>query len=163
MGVRKVRTRALPLDARRAVPATAAGVGGAAVGNRGAATDPEKADEGRGEPDDGGQEAESNVGLVATAGVTAGADVAPVKDGTATITDKVDEQTKGDEPEDAEEDVHGPVDEASREGEEPYQGEEKRQAGHHDGVDVPAIVPRRGVLGRVEVGAGDTGYNGSEH
>lgn len=90
MGVRKVRTRALPLDARRAVPATAAGVGGAAVGNRGAATDPEKADEGRGEPDDGGQEAESNVGLVATAGVTAGADVAPVKDGTATITDKLE-------------------------------------------------------------------------
>lgn len=84
-----VRVRAA-LDARRSVPAAAASVSGAAIGNGGATTDPEEADEGRGEPDDGGQEAESNVGLVATAGVAAGADVAPVKDGTAAITDKLE-------------------------------------------------------------------------
>lgn len=84
-----VRVRAA-LDARRAVPAAAASVSGAAISDGGATTDPEEADEGRGEPDDGGQEAEGDVGLVATAGVTAGADVAPVKDGTAAITDKLE-------------------------------------------------------------------------
>lgn len=153
----------------------------AIVGNSSATADPEEADEGGREPDDGGEEGEGDVGLVASTVVAAGADVAPVENGAAAITNElkgfcqcfhvvggargttyVDEQTKGDKPEDADEDVHGPVDKAAREGQQPDEREHHRDAGHHDGVDEAAVVPRGGVVVGVEVRAGDTGHDGGE-
>lgn len=48
-------------------------------------TDPEEADNGRGEPKNGGEEGESNDGLELSASVTARSDVGPVPETTADL------------------------------------------------------------------------------
>lgn len=73
----------------------------------------------------------------------------------------VGKQAKGNPPENTDKNVHGPVDECSREGEQPDQGQEDGYAGDSHRVDEPAQMPGAGV-GLVNVVSGDTGDNGGK-
>lgn len=69
---------------------------------------------------------------------TTEAQVRPVKGAATAAVEPVDEQTERDEPGDGEDEVGGPVDEASGKGKEPDDGEEDGEAGDDFGVDEAA-------------------------
>lgn len=72
------------------------------------------------------------------------------------------DQAKSDEPQDRDENVDGPVDKASGEGEKPDNGEEDSQTGDHFRIDEATLLPTIGVADRVEIGAVKTSDNGGE-
>jgi len=144
------------LDAGASVPAAAADGSVVAslvvvdngVAAAGTAGNPDAKD-GAGEPEDGGEEAECDVGLPAVAGALVG-DVGPVEDGAALKrTDECNEEAEGDEPADGEEEVDGPVDEGAAEGEEPEESEEHGESSDGFGVDETALGP--GVVAQLLV------------
>jgi len=103
--------------------------------------DPEDADEGGDEPQQGRQEGKRNVCLEPATGVSPGSYIAPVEDVAAVVTDQVDKKTKRCPPAETEYDVHRPVDEGPREGEQPYDGEQDGQSRDDFGVDEAAEIP----------------------
>ena len=130
-----------------------------------AVADPEHADDGRDEPADGGEEGEGDDGLPAAAdGGAADGDVGPVKDGAAAAVLVVNEQAKGDEPEDGDEQVKGVVCEGAGEGEEPDKGEEDGDGGDDLCVDEAGEGPRvdAELVHVVQVAAVDAGDDGAE-
>lgn len=74
----------------------------------------------------------------------------------------IDEETKDGPPVEADEDVERPVGQAAREGDEPDEREEERDARHHLGVDEAADGPRVDALRVVEELAVDAGDDGPE-
>jgi len=143
------------LDAGASIPAATADGGVAAnsitgdsMAAAGTASNPD-AESGAGEPEDGREEAESDIGLPAVAGALV-SDVGPVEDG-ATLkgADECNEEAESDEPADGEEEVNGPVDEGAAEWEEPEEGEEHGQSGDSLSVDETSLGP--GVVAHVLV------------
>lgn len=105
-------------------------------------TNPDDADDCRDEPANGGEEREGYDSLPVAALIRATeADVVPVEDTATRASEKVDNQTKCDEPADRDDDVDGPVDEGAREWEQPDGGEEDGNTGHDLSVDEPGLVP----------------------
>lgn len=126
------------------------------------ATSPEEADKGRSEPQNGREEGEGDDRLELAAGITTRSDVGPVPETTADVsTDEIDEQTKGNPPQNAHEDIDGPGEEVAGKGEEAKQGEKDGDTGHDFGVDLAAELPAAAV-GLVQVLAVDAGDDGGE-
>ena len=117
-------------------------------------------DDGAEEPEDGTQEAERFTGSPPIANATMG-DAAPAESATtaAIVAERVDQKTEGSEPGGGEDQVHGPVEEATAEREEPDQAKEDGQASDDFNVDEARSGPRVGMVVTVKVGADDASNN----
>ena len=105
------------------------------------AVDNPKANNGRGEEEDGSQEGESNVSLEFGA-LGLPSDAVPVPDGAAVHgANVVGEKGKGNDVEDEEDEIGGPVQEAAGEWEEEDQGEENAECGNDLSVDKALLRP----------------------
>lgn len=102
----KLGSRILDTATAPATSATVSGVGTSSTAFT--AADPEEADEGGNEPEEGREEGKGKVGLESAALVTTGRDVAPVKDTATAITVHIDEKAKDNPPEDAHKDIDWP-------------------------------------------------------
>jgi len=104
----------------------------------------------RSKPEDGAQEAESDISLPLLARALVG-QVAPVEDAAAVErANEGDEQAEGDEPEDGDQEIDWPVQEGAAEWEQPDEGEEHGEGCDGFGVDEAALG--QGVVGHVLVG-----------
>lgn len=80
----------------------------------------------------------------------------------ATTAEPVNQEAEGDEPGDGDDEIRRPVDKGAAEGEEPDDGEQDAQSGHHDRVDVSALLPARHAISDVEIARRDTEDDGGE-
>lgn len=95
----------------------------------------------RHKPEDSGQEGKRLRSSPAVAGTAAG-NPTPVECARiAGVAGEVDEQTEGGEPAERHKDVDGPGHEAAGEGDQPYQSQQKGQAGDDEGVDEAGMWP----------------------
>lgn len=91
------------------------------------------------------------------------AEGAPVEGVATGVAEVVDEEAERGEPAGGQHQVHGPVDKAAGEGEQPEEGEQEGQGGDDLGIDEAGELPRRlGVVCLVEVMTGDTCDNRGE-
>lgn len=125
-------------------------------------TDPVQTQDGRHQPANGRQERKRLVGLPRAAVAAAEAQVAPVKRVAAAAAEVVDEQAEDGKPGDGEEEVGGPVDEGAREGQQPKQGEEQREAGDDLSIYEAAERPGGAVVLDMKVVACYASYDGGE-
>lgn len=126
------------------------------------AAGPVYAEEGRDKPADGREEGESLVRFPRAAVVAAEAEATPVK-GVATATSKpVHQQTKDGEPAERDDEVDGPVDEASGEGEQPQEGQQDGEPRHNLSVDEAAQGPGGLPSAGVKVVSGNTSNDGTK-
>lgn len=127
------------------------------------AVHPVNAQDSRDQPANGREEDECNVCLPLRAGVArVDSDARPVKDVSTGTMKPVDQKTKRNEPQDGDEKIGGPVDEAAGEGEQPDNGEQDGKAGNNFCVNKATLVPGRWATDGVEVDASETGNNGGK-
>lgn len=133
------------------------------------ATSPEEADKGRGEPQNGREESKGNDSLELATSITTRSDVGPVPKTTADLSADelqtvlvvlsnvvwgmvlytyINEQTKGNPPQNAHEDIDWPGEEVAGEREKSKKSEEDGDTGHDLGVDLAAELPA-GAVGLV--------------
>lgn len=124
---------------------------------------PVDAQECRDQPADGREEDECNVRFPLRAGVArVDRDARPVKNIAARPVKPVDQKAKRDKPQDRDEQIGGPVDEAAGKGEQPDDGKQNGKAGDNFGIDEATLVPGRGATDGMKVDASETGNNGGK-
>lgn len=103
--------------------------------------DPVKTENRRHQPADGRKEGERLIRLPRAAVGAMDTEIGPVEGAAAAATKPVDEEAEHGEPGDGQDEVNWPVDERAREGQQPEDGQQNRQAGDDLGIDEAAEVP----------------------
>jgi len=143
-----------------AIPAASAGGGLVDVCGASVAVHDVDAKKSRNEEEDGSQEKECQISSELVASV-ASSDSIPVPDG-ATIVVVVSKQSKGDHGSREQEEIHGPVDEASHKWQEEEERVQDADGGNDFGVNEALLIPCSGSFVLVQVLTCQASYHGGE-